>query len=219
VTFERQQLGRPDDEVVTINGATAVPGEVVVLDTEEEGLGPGESYRWRVRGTAVDAVVPGWSPWCEFTVAADLIDMRDVTDLAAVEELGVVPERPYPVTLTVRQWRLVIDSVAVSLTDGWAANPDGLSEWERESVERSNRTAAGLRKKIAGRAGRARVTVTLTGDQWATVARQVAENAAVWDMTAEEDPQVEEDGAALWTVVDRISAELGGPARPRLEVR
>ncbi|BCJ39436.1 hypothetical protein GCM10010168_63160 [Actinoplanes ianthinogenes] len=56
--------------------------------------------------------------------------------------------------------------------------------------------------------------MTLTGYEWATAARELAETAGVRDDARDEDPEVEQDGAEHWKTLDRISAQLGGPAHP-----
>ncbi|MEU7906903.1 hypothetical protein [Actinoplanes sp. NPDC049118] len=98
-----------------------VSSETETLSFEPGYLTPGGSYRWRARvddteEQARDPIsfgVPddeqGWSPWCEFTVAADAIDYRGLGDvrLEALNELGLRPDRTYTITLTGRQQRLL----------------------------------------------------------------------------------------------------------------
>ena len=94
-------------------------------------LAPGGSYRWRARvdDTADQASSPaisrspdddeqGWSPWCEFTVAADAVDYRPLGDvsLEALNELGVRPDRKYAVSLASRQQRLLREGTDVRRT-------------------------------------------------------------------------------------------------------
>ncbi|XVU21713.1 hypothetical protein ACQPZJ_31125 [Actinoplanes sp. CA-054009] len=197
VTFEQQGFGDADS---VMGMTTGVPGEPVVLEPFDPGLAPGESYRWRVRATPWGAAVPGWSEWCEFTVEAGLVDLRDATDIDAVRELRVAPKRRYPVTLTERQWRLVLD--ALTPIDVVGIDVDYTDQQLISDT---------IRRGLADR------TVTLTGDQWATAAGQTAGTAQVYDQLFVEEPDVyESDGSAYWKIVDRISAQLGGPAHPAL---
>ncbi|SDS46417.1 hypothetical protein [Actinoplanes derwentensis] len=200
VTFEEERLdGTGETEEISTSG---LPGEKVELEPGENGLEPGASYRWRVRGTDFTAVDPGWSPWCEYTVAAGLVDLREATDPAVVTELGVTPGRRYPVTLTAREWKLVAEAVEEFEDDGTV-----------EEFETAPRTRLDLLLAAAGSGP----TRTLTGDQWAAVAAQTAATASAQDMYFEEDPEVAgRDGTGFWTALDRISVQLGGPARPSL---
>ncbi|MBG0568197.1 hypothetical protein [Actinoplanes aureus] len=210
VTFEWQHLDGSEDPIMGSREASA--DRTFALEAQEiglgAGLGPGESYRWRVHTTPWDADVTEWTQWCEFTVAAGLVDLREATDLAAVQELGVVPARRYPVRLSVRQWRLVTE-VLDGGDDGADHDFDGS---QQEIRDRLRRISASLRQQTSG----GRTTVTLTGDEWASTAEAVAGMAVSWDMMYEEEPEVGSDGTAYWTVVDRISADLGGPAHPGL---
>ncbi|GAA4608392.1 hypothetical protein GCM10023107_86380 [Actinoplanes octamycinicus] len=203
VTFELVPLdGATEPEMI---GVPVEPDRTAVAELDQ--LGPGESYRWRVRGTGLDVPELGWSPWCEFTVAAGLLDLRDATDLDAVLELGVDPARRYPVTLPARQWRLFLE-----IFDEPDEGPDDFDGGPGEASDRLRRIAADVREQLSGR----EATVTLTGDEWATAASELAGLAGAWDDAHDEDPQIERDGAAHWTVLDRISAQLGGPAHPGL---
>ncbi|SNY42621.1 hypothetical protein [Paractinoplanes atraurantiacus] len=206
VIFEQQRFGDTESTISTTSG---MPGQPVVLEAGDWGLGPGESYRWRVRGTPWDAAVPGWSQWCEFTVEAGLVDLRDATDVDAVRELRVAPKRRYTVKLTERQWRLVLDALAPM--DEGVAVVGGPGEMETEEDDRLRTISGTIRRGLPSR------TVTLTGDQWATAAAQTAGMAQIYDQLREEEPDVyESDGSAYWKAVDRISAQLGGPAHPGL---
>jgi len=91
-------------------------------------LTPGGTYRWRARiddtadeaaGQAVfrgpDDDEQGWSPWCEFTVAAVAVDYRPLGDvsLEALNELGLRPDRDYAVSLSSRQQSLLREGTDV----------------------------------------------------------------------------------------------------------
>lgn len=208
-SFELAPLDGSEES--TFGGADATAGEPVVWQTDENGLAPGRTYRWRITGAPsyLDEA-PVWSEWCEFTVAAGLVDLRPATDVATVRELRVDPARRYPVTLTVREWRIAIDGL-VPEDDGVLVNGDPIP-----ADERSRRIKADIQARIAGHAAGRRATVILTGDEWASVASSVADGAAAWDETFEEDPQAGNNGPRYWRVLDRISAGLGGPAHPGL---
>jgi hypothetical protein len=105
-------------------------------------LKEGETYRWRVRSTPQDIAGGDWSPWCEFTVAQEtsdhlgLDDGRDYTvtlsaaewrtvlkALAAAESSARDPiaaavdrtsksDKAVPVTLSGRNWSLVVSRLA-----------------------------------------------------------------------------------------------------------
>ncbi|WP_157441629.1 hypothetical protein [Actinoplanes awajinensis] len=212
VTVEHESLDGSEEPYQS--SAPVEPGKPVVLEADEEGLAPGVSYRWRVTGTSADAAEPGWSPWCEFTVVAGLLDLSAATDLDAVRELGVDPARRYPVTLPVRQWRLLLD--ALTPPDEGVTLDDEFDDGADVVTERLRGIGAGVRAQIAGRSTGQVATVTLTGDEWASAAMELAMMAGVWDETAEEDPEADEDGATRWAAVDRLSAALGGPAHPGL---
>jgi len=63
-------------------------------------------------------------------------------------------------------------------------------------------------------------TVTLTGDEWAGLASEMAGWAVILDQAAaEEDPGTAPDGTATRAVVDLISRRLGGPPHPSLGTR
>lgn len=191
-----------------------------VLDFQEGDLAPGESYRWRVRALRADETpdlteTRGWSEWCEFTVAADAPDFRGVDpgDVDTVRELGVRPDRQYPVTLTARQWRAVL---AVLAWEPEAAAVD--EDWSgAEAAEmRLRPIETAVREQVRDRAPGDRVPVVLTGDRWATVANELAGWAGVADQVAAEEPDAGADGSAYWALVDGLSAELGGPPHPGL---
>ena len=67
---------------------------------------------------------------------------------------------------------------------------------------------------IAGHSSGRSATVVLTGDEWAPVASNVAAGALAWDEEYGEDPDAPRGGPRYWKVLDRISAQLGGPAHP-----
>jgi hypothetical protein len=126
---------RPGEEIIyeyqpldgsELAGSSGSPG----LEFGPGDLAPGESYRWRARvdDTANQAPVFGspdddersWSPWCEFTVAADAVDYRPLGDvsLEALNELGLRPDRRYTVSLSSRQQRLLSAGTDVDRTSG-----------------------------------------------------------------------------------------------------
>jgi len=220
VTFEYEYLD--GTETVTASpGAAVVPGRPVVLGNDPDSFGPGESYRWRVRGTPRAATEPGWSDWCEFTVAAGLPDLREAEDADAVRELGLHPDRRYAVRLTVRQWRTVLDAFTDSREAAVADSPD-LGEAEAAAARRLRQIAAAVRRQVGDPAGTPtrRRTVTLTGDEWAGLASEMAGWAVILDQAAaEEDPGTAPDGTATRAVVDLISRRLGGPPHPSLGTR
>jgi hypothetical protein len=112
IAYEYQRLDR--DETIGSFGSE-------VLEFGPGDLAPGGSYRWRARVdteerlrnpasfSSPDDDEQGWSSWCEFAVSADAVDYRGLGDvsLQALNELGVRPDRPYPVSLTGRQQRLL----------------------------------------------------------------------------------------------------------------
>jgi hypothetical protein len=220
VTFEYQDLGGAET-VVASPGEPAVPGRPVVLDNGPDTFGPGESYRWRTRGTPPEATETGWSDWCEFTVAAGLPDLREAENLDAVLELGLLPGRRYAVGLTVRQWRTVLSALRDSAEAGAIVDGGG-GQAEAEASRALRAIAASVRRQVgdAGGTPTRRRTVTLTGDEWAGLATDLAGWAAILDQSAaEEDPGTAEDGSATWAVLDLISGRLGGPAHPSLGTR
>ncbi len=101
-----------------------------VLEFSPGDLAPGESYRWRARvddtadqdpSRAIfspDTDEQSWSPWCEFSVAADAVDYRPLGDvsLEALNELGLRPDRNYAVSLSDRQRRLLRKGTDISRT-------------------------------------------------------------------------------------------------------
>jgi hypothetical protein len=217
-SFELVPLDGSEESTVGFTSATA--GEPVVWETGqagltgENGLEPGRTYRWRTTGASIYATAPAWSPWCEFTVAADLVDLRPATDVDTVRELRVDPVRRYPVTLTVREWRLVLEGLVpeeAALIGGQLVTDD-----EIQDLARRRWIKADVRARIAGRAAGRPVTVILTGNDWAAVAVNVMASASSWDQMYEEEPEAGDEGPRYWKVLDRISAELGGPAHPSL---
>ncbi|GID51573.1 hypothetical protein Aca07nite_88480 [Actinoplanes capillaceus] len=218
VFFEQAPLDGSEETLTTsIQGAV---GERVVNDGDERGLGPGVSYRWRVSASprtldpGFDRPTTAWSPWCEFTVADDLIDMRTADDPDAVRTLGVAPARRYPVTLRVREWKLVLDA----LGDDDLAADSGASEMEAETKAHTRRIRSAIIGKIAGRASGATATVTLNGNDWASwVGSAIAGTASNWDEMYDIEPDTAgTDGTAYWKLLDRLSTELGGPQHTRL---
>jgi hypothetical protein len=122
IIYEYQPLG--GSETVGSSGSG-------VLEFGPGDLAPGGSYRWRARvddttDQALDNAISrspdddelGWSPWCEFTVAADAVDYRPLGDvsLEALNELGLRPDRQYAVTLSGRQQRLLRTGTDVGRT-------------------------------------------------------------------------------------------------------
>ena len=95
-----------------------------ILEFGPGDLAPGGSYRWRARlddpafGERPANDERGWSPWCEFTVSADAVDYRGLGDvsLEALHELGLRPDRKYPVSLSARQQRLLREGTNVGRT-------------------------------------------------------------------------------------------------------
>ncbi len=169
-TFEYRALGDPDStyaEPATAFGAT------VTMTFEPGELTPGHSYRWRAAGSSetLDA-----SPWCEFTVDETAPDLSRVADgsLDALQELGLRPEKRYPVRLKARQWHHVRE----------ALGPDGLDNKPLARVV--------ARSSDGG-------TVTLTGADWAELTADVAQWADILgENAAEQDPGTAEDGTATW---------------------
>lgn len=110
-------------EYQRMDGSRAVtaPGSSTLEFAPGE-LTPGTSYRWRARvddtaERARDTTLfrdpddgeMGWSPWCEFAVSPDAADYGRLGDvsLEALQELGLRPDRAYPVSLSGRQQRLL----------------------------------------------------------------------------------------------------------------
>jgi hypothetical protein len=222
-TFELEPLDGSDDPVWS--SVTVPDGEPVIMEQIDTGLRPGVSYRWRVHAAYLSAEpftgapvverenpAPLWSAWCEFTVAAGLLDLTGATDVEAVRELGVDPARRYAVTLPVRQWRLLLDC----LSAGGEQAPDDFGDYDVETAERLRRMTATIRRAAAGRAASQRSTVMLTGDEWASTLTEAVIWAAALDQTAEEEQEAVVDGAPYWRVVDRISTAVGGPPHPSL---
>jgi hypothetical protein len=212
-SFELAPLDGSEEPEIGSTPATA--GEPVVWEIDEHGLAPGRTYRWRTTGAPLYLdEAPEWSQWCEFTIAPGLVDLRPATDVATVRELRVDPARRYPVTLTVREWRIAIDGL-VPEEDGVTVD-DG--QLDTEDADRgpgsSRRIQAAVQARIAGHSSGRPATVVLTGDEWATVASNVAAGALAWDEEYGEDPDVPREGPRYWRVLDRISAQLGGPAHP-----
>jgi hypothetical protein len=229
-TFEYEPLRRSEG-VVTASGWATAAALPATLDISPGEFRPGESYRWRVRGTPDHAIVPGWSPWCEFTVAADVPDLRGVeADIDAVLALELYPDRRYAVTLTARQWRTVLEAVDVEGDAARAmavritvtgAEPGELDPDRADALRRWERIVAAVRKQLRDGAPARRVAVTLTGGQWASVAAELASWANLADEVAAEatEPDIPPDGSAYWAVLDAVSARLGGPSRPGLSYR
>jgi hypothetical protein len=80
-------------------GDPVAVGETATLDLRRRGpLTLGASYRWRVRGAP--AQTPGddgWSPWCEFTIAASTPD-----------GLALDEGRTYTVALSTANWQAIL---------------------------------------------------------------------------------------------------------------
>jgi hypothetical protein len=122
--YEYQRLG--DSESISTSGSEG-------LDFDAGDLAPGETYRWRARVDDHADQLPrqglfrplddeelGWSPWCEFAVAADAVDYRELGDvsLEALTELGVRPDRSYEINLSHRQQRLLREGTDVGEAGG-----------------------------------------------------------------------------------------------------
>ena len=192
VTFELAPL---DGSAEPID--IAVPpmdGTLAVWESDENGLVPGRTYRWRMQGTSWDGIVGSWSEWCEFTIAPGLVDLTAATDITTIQELGVEPLRRYPVKLPARQWELVLDAIDVE-GDDVPADGELVDEGELAAHARQRRITAA----IEARPG----TLTLTGNDWALVAVNLAGMGSGGG-----------DGSPYWKVLDRISAQLGGPKHP-----
>ncbi|MCU7728030.1 hypothetical protein ODJ79_30300 [Actinoplanes sp. KI2] len=212
-TFEQAPLD--GSEQSSLGTVPVAAGRQAVLEPDTE-LVPGRSYRWRVRGTAEDATVPGWSDWCEFTVRSGLADLIEADD-TTIRELGLEPRRRYPVTLTVREWRLVLDGLLPD--DGGDRTPaDGefITQYQIEARKRDRRIDADIRARIAGRAAGRPAIVVLRGYEWASVASSVASSAAAWEQADDDGPAAAAEERKTWHLLDRISAQLGGPAHPSL---
>jgi len=196
-----------------IGSTQAAAGEPVVWEIGENGLAPGRTYQWRTTGVPLDPVkAPVWSQWCEFTVAADLVDLRPATDVPTVRELRVDPARRYPVTLRAGEWRIAVDGLVPE--DEGVVVDDPFRTGDNPAQERDRQIKADIQARIAGRAAGRPATVVLTGDEWATVAANLAAGAQAWAEEYGEDPGVPDEAPRHWKVLDRISAQLGGPAHP-----
>jgi hypothetical protein len=195
-TFEYQRIG-DNDSVFASSESTSLefaPGE----------LAPGMSYRWRVRGTSFEAVVPGWSDWCEFTVSPTAPDFREVEpgDVDLVRKLGVRPERRYTVLLSAAQQRALLEVFDFDSEEAisTAAEPAG--------TERRDAVVAVIRRN-PGR-------ITLTGAEWAAVLNEVGFwagiTADVAHETENEPAAGRPDASVFWRLADALSVRLGGPA-------
>ncbi|RZU51976.1 hypothetical protein EV385_3816 [Krasilnikovia cinnamomea] len=241
-TFELRRLGGTQD-IFAVTTSGQDPGQPATVDIERDQFGPGESYQWRVRARGDQAVedaawqqaavaagdgdidetryhssLPGWSDWCEFTVSADAPDLRSLDpniDLDNVRELGLRPDRRYAVTLTVREWRTVLEPLEFDV--GSVIDADNGSEEVATNPAGNIGTAIRGRIRAVGATAPASrpVSVTLDGGQWASLAWELANWAGIQDEMADEDEEVP-DGAAFWALLDRISTRLGGPAHPTL---
>ncbi|WP_133878263.1 hypothetical protein [Paractinoplanes brasiliensis] len=203
---------RLDGDTGSVFSRVPVEGPRAVLSFGTGELGPGESYRWRVRGTADDALAPTWSDWCTFEVAADAPDLRalDSGEREALLELGVRPERRYTVTLTAAQWRLVREPFEFDASDGVA-----MGEPSHDDLVRGQRLA-----RLAAVIPRGGGRLTLTGAEWSTVAFEVAGWVEIVRFGNDEvEPEFWTDTDQYWRVVDRISRQLGGPAHPAFGIR
>lgn len=127
---------RPGEEIIyeyqPLDGSEAIGSSgSEVLEFGPGDLAPGGSYRWRARVDDTADQAPSratfrnpdddeqsWSPWCEFTVAADAVDYRPLGDvsLEALNELGLRPDRDYAVSLSSRQQRLLSEGTDVGRT-------------------------------------------------------------------------------------------------------
>ena len=202
--FEQDPDGRG------VYGEILEPIGRAVLTIQRGELAPGDSIRWRVRFTDEDDRLGTWSPWCTFTVAADAPDLRNLDSgvIDALLELGLRPERRYTVTLTPAQWRTALEPFGLTYADNTVLDEIGTSEPSYEGQEPDELPYL-ISSQIPG-------PVTLTGAQWVDLTTQLAswpEYAEADDYT--EGPEVPPDPAVYRAVIDRISAQLGGPAHPR----
>ncbi|MFG1605616.1 hypothetical protein [Actinoplanes sp. NPDC049265] len=96
-TFQVTRLDGRHDQDVNQAGAEDRGGSAR-LDFRMLGtpLTHGAGYRWRVRATPPSIPAGGWSEWCEFTIAKFTSD-----------DLGLVADQPYTVTLPVVTWRSI----------------------------------------------------------------------------------------------------------------
>jgi hypothetical protein len=126
-------------------------------------------------------------------------ESADPGDLA---ELGLSAERRYRVTLTARQWRLILEVL------------DGVDEGAATFLDSSGRLGE-LHDAVGKQVRGARSEVTLSGDDWASLSSELAGVAYAYDeMVA--DGEETDDGGAYWALLDRISGQLGGPRHPNL---
>ncbi|GGN91927.1 hypothetical protein GCM10010112_78590 [Actinoplanes lobatus] len=122
LVYEYEHLG---------GGETMVRGGASALEFRPGDLAPGASYRWRARVDdpadrdssefvyrSPEAEERRWSPWCEFTVSADAVDYRELGDvsLEALTELGLRPDRPYTISLSGAQRRLLRKGTDIGTT-------------------------------------------------------------------------------------------------------
>ena len=208
VTIEYQSL---DGGAATFTGdSEPVTDRPVTFDFRPGELAPGESYRWRVRDARGGWTAPGWSAWCEFTVAADALDLRSLedNDVDVVLELGLRPERRYTVSLTRRQWRVLLDAFDLELAASGVIAASG--DAPAEADERLRQIDAAIRRQLLDTTSPS--AVTLTGGRWATVVNQLAGSAGLADdAAAEVDPGEMADGSAYWKLIDLVSTRLSGP--------
>ncbi|GIF17512.1 hypothetical protein BJ973_009523 [Actinoplanes tereljensis] len=197
--FEYRTTAEPDSTYTS----TSIDGpDVATLDFEPGELTPGETYQWRVRGTP-DETLAGWSGWCEFAVAADAPDLRelDPTEIDALAQLKIRPERDYTVKLTPAQWRTALEM--------YDTDDAVVVDEPTEDDQDYDRLVAAVRRQAPTS------RVTLTGAQWAALSVQLAEWATIVDESAlEVEPEYQVDGTAHRAVLGRISTQLGGPAHP-----
>jgi len=208
VTIEYQSLD--GGAAIFTSDSEPVTDRPVTLDFRPGELAPGESYRWRVRDARGGWTAPGWSAWCEFTVAADALDLRSLEDddVDVVLELGLRPERRYTVSLTRRQWRVLLDAFDLELTARGAIAPSG--DAPAEADERLRQIDTAIRRQLLDTTSPS--AVTLTGGRWTTVVNQLAGSAGLADdAAAEVDPGEMADGSAYWELIDLVSTRLGGP--------
>jgi hypothetical protein len=191
-TFEYQRIG--DTE------STFASSESTTLDFAPGELAPGVSYRWRVRGTSFEAVVPGWSDWCEFAVSPGAADFREVEpgDVDLVRKLGVRPDRRYTVPLSTAQQHALLE--ILDFEPGGAISTAS-EPFEPAETARRDAIVAMIRRD-PGR-------ITLTGAQWAAVLDEVGNWASI---TPESDGEPSA-GRPFRDLVDALSVRLGGPAR------
>jgi hypothetical protein len=118
------------------------------------------------------------------------------------------PERRYTVSLTRRQWRVLLDAFDLELAASGVIAASG--DAPAEADERLRQIDAAIRRQLLDTTSPS--AVTLTGGRWTTVVNQLAGSAGLADdAAAEVDPGEMADGSAYWELIDLVSTRLGGP--------